>query len=96
MGYTPSGMSRITQRVIARFPRHELAIERLARRSESFRAMCEDYVEGAEALQRWHDSAADEAKIAQLRESLSELEEEIAEALLAEEMQRADRSRRSR
>jgi hypothetical protein len=77
-------MSRITRVVIARFPHHELAIERLARRSESFHAMCEDYVVGVDALQRWHGTTGDEAKVAELRASLAELEEEIVEALLEE------------
>lgn len=77
-------MSRITRVVIARFPEHELAIERLARRSESFHAMCEDYAAGVEALQRWLASTSHETEIAELRASLAELEEEIVEELLGE------------
>jgi hypothetical protein len=46
--------------------------------------MCEDYVAGADALQRWHGSTGDETKVAELRASLAELEEEIVDALLEE------------
>jgi hypothetical protein len=46
-------MVRPATHVIKRFPGHELAIERLARSSETFRSMCEDYVVGVEAHRRW-------------------------------------------
>jgi hypothetical protein len=36
--------------VLEHFPDHELAIERLARSSETFRSMCEDYGVGVEFL----------------------------------------------
>jgi hypothetical protein len=78
-------MARPATHVIKRFPEHELAIERLVRTSESFRSVCEDYALGVEALGRW-ESATDlkrAASIAELRESLTELEEEILEALAA-------------
>jgi hypothetical protein len=67
-----------TQTVIKRFPEHELAIERLVRTNESFHAMCEDYAVGVEALRRW-ERATDPKRamrIAELRESLAELEAE--------------------
>jgi hypothetical protein len=72
--------------VIERFREHELAIERLARSSESFRSMCEDYAVGVEALRRW-ERATDMTDpkravlIAELRDSLAELETEILQAL---------------
>ena len=69
--------------VIKRFPEHELAIERLLRKSESFRSMCDDYAVGVEALRRW-ERATDpkrELRIAELRDTLAALEEEILEAL---------------
>ena len=84
-------MSQITRRVVARFPDHELAIERLARSSESFRAMCEEYTEGVEAFERWQRSARREAEVAELRVSLGELEEEIVEALRQEATPRPGR-----
>jgi hypothetical protein len=76
-------MVRPATHVIERFPEHELAIERLARGSEGFRSMCEDYVVGVEALERW-ERATDPKRtvmIAELRHSLAELETEILQAL---------------
>lgn len=79
-------MARPATHVIERFPEHERAIERLARTSESFRSMCEDYAVGVEALRRWQRATdgADQqraVRIAELRESLAELEAEISQAL---------------
>jgi len=74
-------MARPAPHVIKRFPGYELAIERLVRRSEGFRSMCEDYAVGVEALGRW-ERATDpkrSARIVELRESLAELEEEMLE-----------------
>ena len=76
-------MARPTTHVIKRFPDHELAIERLARTNESFRAMCEDYAVGVEALRRWERATDPKraVRIAELRDSLAELEVEILEVL---------------
>ena len=79
-------MARPETEVIKRFPEHELAIERLARSSESFRSMCEDYAVGVEALRRWERmTEATDTKcatgIVELRDSLAELETEIGQAL---------------
>jgi histidinol dehydrogenase len=79
-------MGRPAASVIERFPRHEPAIERLCRSSESFRSMCEDYAVGVEALRRW-ERATDATdpkqavRTAELRESLAELEGEMLEML---------------
>jgi hypothetical protein len=76
-------MARPATHVIERFPEHELAIERLVRTNESFRGMCEDYAVGVEALRRW-ERATDPKRgmrIAELRDSLAELEVEILEVL---------------
>jgi hypothetical protein len=72
--------------VIKRFPEHELAIERLVRTSESFLAMCEDYAVGTEALRQWQRATDSKraVRIAELRESLAELEVEILEVLTLE------------
>jgi hypothetical protein len=69
--------------VIERFPQHELAIERLFRTCETFRSICEDYAVGIEALRRWNDSTDPRRseRIAELRDTLAELEQEILEAL---------------
>jgi hypothetical protein len=69
--------------VINRFPEHELAIERMVRTSESFRSMCDDYAVGVAALRRWERASDPKrlVRIAELRESLAELEEEMLEAL---------------
>jgi hypothetical protein len=72
--------------VIERFPKHELTIERLVRTSETFRSMCEDYTVGVEALRRWDRTTDPTApkhavRIAELRESLAELEGEMLEML---------------
>jgi hypothetical protein len=76
-------MAKPATHLIKRFPEHELAIERLTRKSESFRSMCEDYAVGIEALRRWERATDPQraARIAELRESLAELEEEMLEAL---------------
>ena len=79
-------MARPATHVIERFPEHELAIERLARMSQSFLSMCEDYAVGVEALRRWQrgTDATDPqraVRIAELRELLAELEAEISQAL---------------
>ena len=76
-------MARPTTHVIKRFPDHELAIERLARTNESFGAMCEDYAVGVEALRRWERATDPKraVRIAELRDSLAELEVEILEVL---------------
>ncbi len=75
-------MARITHRVVARFPYHELAIERLARSSESFRAMCEEYNDGIEALERWRQHAARQrAELDELGGLLADLEMEILAAI---------------
>ena len=77
-------MARPTIHVIKRFPDHELAIERLARTNESFGAMCEDYAVGVEALRRWERATDPKraVRIAELRDSLAELEVEILEVLM--------------
>jgi hypothetical protein len=83
--------------VIKRFPEHGLAIERLVRTSESFRSMCEDYAVGVEALRRW-ERAIDPrsaARIAELRESLAELEEEMLEELKQEAASHSRQRRRA-
>jgi hypothetical protein len=90
-------MAKPATHIIKRFPEHELAIERLVRKNEDFRSMCEDYAVGVEALRRW-ERATDpkrSARIAELRESLAELEEEMLEELKQEAASRSDRRRRS-
>ncbi len=77
-------MAGVTRYVIARFPAYELAIERLVRSSEHFREMCEEHAAGTEALERWQQGAPPQADIAELRDSLTGLEEEILEALQQE------------
>ncbi len=74
-------MPGVTRQVIARFPAHELAIERLARRSESFREMCEEYADGIEALERWQRAALPKASLDELGGLLADLEAEILAAL---------------
>ncbi len=79
-------MARPVTYIVERFPEHELALERLARSSESFRSICEDYALGLEALER-RERATDATDpkravmIAELRDSLAELETEIRQAL---------------
>ena len=48
--------------IIKRFPEHELAIERLVRKNEGFRSMCEDYAVGVAALRRWERASDPEAR----------------------------------
>jgi hypothetical protein len=90
-------MARPATRVIERFPQHELAIERLVRTSESFRSMCDDYAVGVEALRRWERATDPKrvARIAELRESLADLEQEILEVLEQEATARSGQRRRT-
>jgi hypothetical protein len=90
-------MARPAMHVIKRFPEHELAIERLVRRSESFRSMCDDYAVGIEALRRWERATDPKsaARIAELRESLAELEQEMLEELKQEAASRSGERRRT-
>jgi hypothetical protein len=87
-------MAGITHRVIARFPDHELAIERLVRSSGSFRSMCEEYTDGIEALERWQQEKRPQAQLAELKDSLEDLEAEMLEAVLEDVI--AGSSRRQR
>ena len=88
-------MARITHHVVARFPDHELAIERLVRTSESFREMCEEYNDGIEALERWQQAARPQVELAELRDSLADLEAEILEALQKDATAGSSRHRRA-
>lgn len=76
-------MPAVSRYVVARFPEHELAIERLFRQSESFRSMCEDYADGVDALRSWEDAVDSRAEVemAELRDCLTELEAEILATL---------------
>lgn len=74
-------MSKVTRHVVRCFPDRELAIERLARSSESFREMCEDYNDGLETLEQWRQAARRQAEVDELRDSLVDLEAEILAAL---------------
>ena len=76
-------MPAVSRSVVARFPEHELAIERLFRQSESFRSMCEDYADGADALRFWQaaNDPKGALKVAELRDCLADLEAEILRAL---------------
>ena len=88
-------MARITHHVVARFPEHELAIERLVRSSESFKEMCEEYNEGIDALERWQQAARPQAEVAELRDSLADLEAEMLAALQGDAAAGSNRRRRS-
>jgi hypothetical protein len=90
-------MARSAMDIIKRFPEHELAIERLVRKNEDFRSMCEDYAVGVAALRRWERASDSKrvVRIAELRESLAELEEEVLEALEREIASRSGRHRGS-
>jgi hypothetical protein len=89
-------MARPAMDVIKRFPEHELAIERLVRTSESFRSMCDDYAAGVAALRRWERASDPErlVRIAELRDVLAELEEEMLEILEPETAHRSGQRRR--
>ncbi len=76
-------MPAVSRSVVARFPEHELAIERLFRQSETFRSMCEDYADGVDAIRFWQDRDHPRAalKVAELRDCVADLEAEIVRAL---------------
>jgi hypothetical protein len=84
-------MVRPATYVIERFPQHALTIERLVRTCEPFRSMCEDYAVGIEALRRWEGSTDPRRgeRIAELRDALAELEQEIMEAMVEDTRSRS-------
>ena len=90
-------MAKPARQVTKRFPEHELAIERLVRTSESFRSMCEDYAVGVEALGQWERASDPKhaTRIAELRDTLAEVEEEMLEALEQEAAARSGQRRGS-
>ncbi len=47
--------------VIQRFPNHKDTVKRLFSESETFQAMCEDYMKCAEALRYWNHIESEEA-----------------------------------
>jgi hypothetical protein len=64
--------------VIKRFPMQELAIRRHYASDPDFREACEDYVTANRSLERWQ---ADDAKAAEFRATIEEIELEIIEYL---------------
>jgi hypothetical protein len=60
--------------VIKRFPMQELAIRRHYASDPDFREACEDYVTANRSLERWQ---ADDAKAAEFRATIEEIEREI-------------------
>ncbi len=64
--------------VTKRFPMQKLAIWRHYAADPDFREACEDYVIANRSLERWH---ADEAKAADFKEVIEQLEQEITDYL---------------
>ena len=76
-------LDRALAHALAHFPGWARRIEAEYRRSETFRALCDDWWVCAEARDRWHSSQAPKAvdRRREYREWYAELEEEIEEWL---------------
>ena len=62
-----------------RFPEKKENIKTLFKENESFKTLCEDYHQCAEALRFWNQSSSEDApaRVREYRALLQELEEEI-------------------
>jgi len=70
-------------KVVRRFPAHEMIIKRLYREDGTFQTICEDFGNCCDALERWRQSALEDAP-ARKRDYetlLQDLEEEILQYL---------------
>lgn len=69
--------------VLKRFPAFEKTMKRLYREDDTFQSICEDYAECSEALQRWSQSALEEAptRRKEYADLLQDLEVEILQYL---------------
>jgi hypothetical protein len=84
MKHSPSLLSH----VFSRFPDQKTVILRLLRDSDSFRTLCRDYQECANALAYWKRTRAEEAPLRRKEydELLEELDQEIADHLQEESL----------
>ena len=78
-------MSDNTRHIRERFPEKSHIIELLTDKDPEFLTLCEDYDACVDALAYWTNSKAPEAKIRveEYRVIIEELEEEIAQILVA-------------
>jgi len=78
--------------ILERFPEMKLHIELLIEEDSDFLALCEDYQVCIEALQHWEQSTEPEAKtrVNEYRILVTDIEEEIVQALAGLEPQRLD------
>ena len=78
-------MSDDTRHIRERFPKKSYIIELLTDKDPEFLTLCEDYGACVDALAYWTNSNAPEAKIRveEYRVIIEELEEEIAQILVA-------------
>ena len=61
-----------------RFPQHASKIRRLKARDPDFRSICDDYDDARRALKHWEAAGqAAPERVAEYREILKELEEEV-------------------
>lgn len=69
--------------VMERFPNHTDIVKRLFRESETFQAVCEDYMRCVEALRYWNQSDSEEApaRREEYAALLKDLEAEILQNL---------------
>lgn len=67
-----------------RFPHHASTIRQLKARDPDFRSICDDYDDARRALKHWEAAGqAAPERVAEYRESLKELEEEVLAILKA-------------
>ena len=69
--------------VVKRFPDRGDTVKQLFKKSENFKAICEDYRRCSESLNHWNESAADEApaRMDEYTALLLDLETEILQIL---------------
>ena len=66
--------------VLTKFPDHEETIKSLFKVNDSFRSLCEDYRQCAEASRYWNQSASEEAPAR--REEYGDLLQDLSEEIL--------------
>jgi hypothetical protein len=66
------------------FPSHELTLHRLYAKDANFHSLCDDWLEAAEACERWQAAGGNAERAAEYRLLASEIETEILQHLREE------------
>ncbi len=79
-----SSATRVRTELNRRFPGHKAAAEKLIKKCEQFRELCEDYLECIKVLRRFEDLGdTTQQRIAEYEDLQADLEREMLECLEA-------------